>query len=39
LFDAISLGYADGFPLEVRLMVLDEDFDEAATLLADETSS
>ena len=34
LFDAESLGYADGFPVEVRLMVLDEEFDEATALLA-----
>ena len=34
LFDADSLGYADGWPLEIRLMVLEEDVDEAAALLA-----
>ena len=33
LFDADSLGYADGFPVEV--MVLDEDFTEAASALAE----
>jgi len=34
LFDADSLGYADGFPMEVRLMVLDEDAAEAQAALA-----
>jgi hypothetical protein len=34
LFDAESLGYADGFPVEVRLMVLDEEREEAAAVLA-----
>jgi len=34
LFDADSLGYADGFPIEVRLMVLDEDAAEAQAALA-----
>jgi hypothetical protein len=33
LFDAASYGYADGFPMEVRLMVLDEEYDEAAATL------
>ena len=33
LFDAVSFGYADGFPLEVRLMVLDDDVAEARQLL------
>ena len=36
LFDAQSFGYADGFPLEVRLMVVDEEQDEAAAILASE---
>jgi hypothetical protein len=35
LFDAISYGYADGLPLQVRLMVLDEEYDEAAAILRD----
>ena len=34
LFDATSYGCADGFPLEVRLMVLEEDLDDARELLA-----
>ncbi len=33
LFDAESLGYADGWPVEVRLMVIEEDLDEAAEIL------
>jgi hypothetical protein len=33
LFDAVSFGYADGFPLEVRLMVLDEELEEVAAVL------
>lgn len=33
LFDAESLGYADGFPVEVRLMVLDEEREDAAAIL------
>ena len=33
LFDATSYGYADGFPLEVRLMVLDEEFEDASAIL------
>jgi putative signal transducing protein len=33
LFDAESLGYADGFPVEVRLMVLDEEQEDAAAIL------
>lgn len=34
IFDAESFGYADGWPLEVRLMVLEGERDEAATILA-----
>ena len=33
LFDATSYGYADGFPFEVRLMVLDEEFEDASAIL------
>ncbi|WP_294123055.1 DUF2007 domain-containing protein [Sphingomonas sp.] len=33
LFDAVSYGYADGLPLQVRLMVLDEELEEAAAAL------
>ena len=35
LFDSISYGYADGLPLQVRLMVLDEEYDDAAAVLKD----
>ena len=38
LFDAQSYGYADGFPMEVRLMVLDEELEEAAAVLNDRQS-
>jgi hypothetical protein len=38
LFDAISYGYADGLPLQVRLMVLADEFDEAAAVLKDSES-
>ena len=39
LFDATSYGYADGFPLEVRLMVLEDEFEEASAILnADDKS-
>ena len=33
LFDADSQGYIDGLSADVRLMVLDEDRDEARTAL------
>lgn len=37
LFDAQSFGYADGFPFEVRLMVLDDEQAEAAEILTAES--
>jgi hypothetical protein len=39
LFDATSYGYADGFPLEVRLMVLEEEFDDASAILKADNES
>ena len=33
IFDRTSFGYAEGFPVEVRLMVMDEDVDAALAAL------
>lgn len=33
VFDGGSLGYAEGFPVEVRLMVMKEDADAAVAAL------
>jgi hypothetical protein len=35
VFDALNNGYSDGAVVGVRVMVLDEDLDEARKVLAD----